>query len=152
MFRKVTCSLLLALTATSAVASAAFSRASAPPIPNGTYKTSFTNDQLRGPGVGPRQRGDNVGSYTLTLADGKWSLTQKSPAGTTTYTGTYAAVGTLSRVVFTHLTPQDVKGIAFPLIWTFDGKALHLKAAPGASFPAPVVKVIWTRDAWMKTG
>ena len=120
-------------------------------IPNGTYRTSFTNDQLRGPGVGPQQRRDNVGSYTLTLARGKWSLTQKSPAGSTRYTGTYASVGTLSRVVFTHRTPPDVKGIAFPLNWSFDGKALHLSPAPGASFPAPVVKVVWTRHLWMKT-
>jgi hypothetical protein len=127
-------------------------RDSASSIPNGTYRTSFTNDQLRGPGVGPQQRRDNVGSYTLTLAAGKWSLTQKSPAGGTRYTGTYAPVGTLARVVFTHRTPPDVNGIAFPLNWSFDGKALHFKAAPGSGFPAPVVKVIWTRHPWMKRG
>jgi hypothetical protein len=134
------------------VAGAALSRDSASSIPNGTYRTSFTNDQLRGPGVGPRQRRDQVGTYLLNLASGAWSLTQKSPAGTTRYTGTYAPVGTLARVVFTHLTPADVHGIAFALSWSFDGKALHLLPAPNARFPAPVVKVVWTRHPWAKTG
>jgi hypothetical protein len=45
-----------------------------------------------------------------------------------------------------------VKGIAFRLNWSFDGKALHLAPAPGASFPAPVVKVVWTRHPWVKAG
>jgi hypothetical protein len=145
------CFLALALVAAGAGASSS-GRDAASSIPSGTYRTSFTNDQLRGPGVGPQQRRDQVGSYTLTIAAGKWSLTQKSPAGSTRFTGIYAPVGTLPRVVFTHRTPRDVNGIAFPLNWSFDGKALHLSPAPGASFPAPVVKVVWTRHPWMKTG
>ncbi len=152
MLRKAICFLSVALAAGLATTGAALSGGNAPSIPNGSYRTSFTNDQLRGPGVGPKQRRDQVGSYTLVLADRKWSLTQKSAAGMTRYTGTYTPVGTLSRVVFTHLTPPDVKGIAFPLTWSFDGKALHLKPAPGASFPAPVVKVVWTRHPWVKAG
>ena len=47
---------------------------SVPSIPNGTYRTSFTNDQLRGPGVGPKQRSGSVGVYTLTIASGKWKV------------------------------------------------------------------------------
>ena len=152
MTRKAICFVSVLLAAGSGVAGAASSNQSASSIPNGTFRTSFSNDQLRGPGVGPQQRRDQVGTYALKLANGKWSLTQKSPAGITRYTGAYAPVGTLPRIVFTHLTPADVKGIAFPLDWSFDGSALHLKPAPGASFPAPVVKVVWTRHPWVKTG
>ena len=152
MTRKAICVVSVVLAAGSGAAGAATSGENASSIPSGTYRTSFTNDELRGPGVGPQQRRDQVGTYALKLANGKWSLTQQSPAGTTRYTGAYAPVGTLPRLVFTHLTPPDVKGIAFPLTWSFDGKALHLKPAPGASFPAPVVKVVWTRHPWVKTG
>lgn len=152
MIRKAICLVSVVLAAGSGAAGAALFSGSASSIPGGTYRTSFTNDQLRGPGVGPQQRRDQVGAYTLKLASGKWSLTQKSPAGTTRFTGTYTPVGTLPRVVFTHLTPQDAKGIAFPLNWSFDGKALHLTPAPGANFPAPVVKVVWTKHPWLKTG
>src|SRR5439155_26514386 len=152
MIRKAICFVSVVLAVGSGAAGAALSGGKASSIPNGTYRTSFTNDQLRGPGVGPKQRRDQVGAYTLKLANGKWSLAQKSPAGMTTYTGIYAPAGTLARVVFTHLTPRDVKGIAFPLAWSFDGTALHLKPAPGASFPAPVVKVVWTRHPWAKVG
>jgi hypothetical protein len=152
MTRKAICFVSIVLATGSGAAGAAQSSRNASSIPNGTYRTSFTNDQLRGPGVGPRQRRDQVGTYVLKLANGTWSLTQKSPAGTTRYTGTYAPVGTLARVVFTHLTPADVNGIAFALSWSFDGKALHLKPAPNARFPAPVVKVVWTRHPWAKTG
>lgn len=150
MIRRVICFSVVVLTIGSGAAGTALSSVSASPIPNGTYRTSFSNDQLRGPGVGPKQRRDNVGAYTLKLANGKWSLTQRSPAGAVTYTGTYSPVGTLPRVVFTHLTPSFVNGIHFPLKWSFDGKALHLQPAPGANFPAPVVKVIWTRHPWVK--
>ena|SRR5438552_3302709 len=152
MIRKGICFVSAVLAVGSAAAGVALSSGNASSIPDGTYRTSFTNDQLRGPGVGPKQRQDQVGTYALKLANGKWSLTQKSPTGTTRYTGTYRPVGTLARVVFTHLTPPDVNGVAFPLNWSFDGKAIHLTPAPGASFPAPVVKVVWTRHPWMKTG
>ena len=151
MIRNTIC-LVSVLLAAGSAAGAALSTGKGSPIPNGTYRTSFTNDQLRGPGVGPKQRRDQVGAYTLKLAEGKWSLTQKSPGGTTVYAGAYTPVGALARVVFTHLSPPDVKGVAFPLSWSFDGKALHLKAAPDASFPAPVVRVVWTRHPWVRTG
>jgi hypothetical protein len=127
-------------------------RDSALSIPNGTYRTSFTNDQLRGPGIGPSQRSGSVGIYTLTIASGKWKVVVKSPTpgASGVLTGTYS--GSAQHVGFLHKTPRDVAGVTLQLIWSFDGKALHFKAAPGSGFPAPVVKVIWTRHPWMKTG
>ena len=62
------------------VTGAALSRGSVSP-PNGTYRTTFSADQLRGPGVGPKQRRENAGTWTLTLTDGKWSLALKGFPG-----------------------------------------------------------------------
>jgi hypothetical protein len=151
MIRKAMCFVSLTLAAGSGAVSAAHSSGNAPSIPNGTYRTSFTNDQLRGPGVGPKQRAGSVGAYTLTITTGKWKVVVKSPTpgASGVLTGTYSGAG--NRVGFLHKTPPGVAGVTLQLIWSFDGKALHFKAAPGSRFPAPVVKVIWTRHPWLKT-
>jgi hypothetical protein len=144
------CVLALALTAAGA-GIAGTSRDAAPSIPNGTYRTSFTDDQLRGPGVGPQQRSGSVGVYTLRITTGKWKVVVKSPTpgASVVLTGTYSGAG--NRVAFLHKTPRDVAGVTLQFIWSFGGKALHFRAAPGSRFPAPVVKVIWTRHPWLKT-
>jgi hypothetical protein len=120
-------------------------------IPNGTYRMTFTNDQLRGPGVGPQQRSGSVGVDTLTITSGKWKVVEKSPTlgASGVLTGTYSGSG--QRVGFLHKTPPNVAGVTLQFVWSFDGKALQFKAAPGSGFPAPVVKVLWTRHPWMKT-
>jgi hypothetical protein len=106
------------------VTGAALSRDSASP-PNGTYRTTFTADQLRGPGVGPKQRRENAGTWTLTLADGKWRLALKAtaPGNSGVLAGSYSGSG---------------QTLAF----------LHLRWVSGVKVPAPVVKIVWTRHPW----
>jgi hypothetical protein len=129
------------------VTGAALSRDSASP-PNGTYRTTFTADQLRGPGVGPKQRRENAGTWTLTLADGKWSLALKAtaPGNSGVLAGSYSGSG--QTLTFLHQKPAGVAGVAVKVAWTFDGKSLHLKWVSGVKVPAPVVKVVWTRHPW----
>ncbi len=147
----VTCAVAASIAAGSSSTEAAVSAsgsASASTIPNGTYRTSFTNDQLRGPGIGPKQRRDNVGVWTLRLSDGKWRVTQSPPVPgePPVITGTYSGSG--QQIAFLHKTPAAYAGVLLTSTWSFDGKALHFKGMSGA--PAPVVTVLWTRHPWVK--
>jgi hypothetical protein len=129
------------------VPGAALSRESVSP-PNGTYRTTFTADQLRGPGVGPKQRKENAGTWTLTLAHGKWSLALRAsaPGNSGVLAGSYFGSG--QNLTFLHQKPAGVAGVAVKVAWTFDGKSLHLSWVSGVKVPAPVVRVVWTRHPW----
>jgi hypothetical protein len=130
------------------VAGAALSNDSASSIPSGAYRTTFTVDQLRGPGIGPKQRKDNAGTWTLKLANGKWSLALKSavPGNSGVLAGSYS--GSAQAVTFLHQKPAGVAGVAVKVAWSVDANALHLGWISGVNVPAPVVKVVWTRHPW----
>jgi hypothetical protein len=127
---------------------AALSKDSASPIPNGTYRTTFSADQLRGPGVGPKQRKENAGTWTLKLANGKWSLALRAsaPGNSGVLAGSYSGSG--QTLTFIHQKPAGVAGVAVKVDWSFDGKALRLRWVSGVKVPAPVVEVVWTRHPW----
>ena len=129
------------------VTGAALPRDSASP-PNGSYRTTFTADQLRGPGVGPKQRKENAGTWTLTLANGKWTLALKAsaPGNSGVLAGSYSGSG--QTVTFLHQKPAAVAGVAVKVAWTVDGTSLRLRWISGVNVPAPVVKVVWTRHPW----
>lgn len=131
------------------VAGAALAKDSASPLPNGTYRTTFTADQLRGPGIGPKQRKENAGTWTLKLANGKWNLALKAavPGNSGVLAGSYS--GSAQAVTFLHQKPAGVAGVAVKVAWSFDGKALHFRWLSGVKVPAPVVKVVWTRHPWV---
>jgi hypothetical protein len=137
------------LTAGLIVAGAAFPRASASLLPNGTYRTTFAADQLRGPGIGPKQRKENAGTWTLKVANGKWNLALKSvtPGASGVLAGSYSGSG--QAVTFVHQKPAGVAGVAVKVAWSFDGQALHFRWVGGVQVPAPVVKVVWTRHPWV---
>jgi hypothetical protein len=137
------------LTAGFVVVGTALSKDSASPLPNGTYRTTFTADQLKGPGVGPKQRKENAGTWTLKLANGKWSLALKSatPGDSGVLAGSYSGSG--QAVTFLHQKPAGVAGVSVKVTWTFDGKALRFTWVSGVKVPAPVVKVVWTRHPWV---
>jgi hypothetical protein len=137
-----------ALTAGLVLTGAALSRDSASP-PNGTYRTTFTADQLRGPGIGPKQRRENAGAWTLKLANGKWSLTLEStaPGNSGVLAGRYSGSG--QTVTFRHEKPAGVAGVAVKVGWAFVGTSLHFNWVSGVNVPAPVVKVVWTRHPWI---
>jgi hypothetical protein len=130
------------------VAGAALSSDSASP-PNGTYRTTFTAEQLRGPGIGPKQRNQNAGTWTLKLANGKWSLALKAavPGNSGVLAGSYSGSG--QTVTFLHQKPAGVAGVAVKVAWSFDGTALHFRWISGVKVPAPVIKVVWTRHPWV---
>jgi hypothetical protein len=118
-------------------------------IPNGTYRTSFTAKQLAGPGIGPAEQVGNLGTWTLTLKNGRWKLVDIRAAkyGRGDHiTGTYS--GPDHVVTFLHKTPRAYAGVAPKVRWSFDGRALHFK--PISGFPAPAVKAVWTKHAWVK--
>jgi hypothetical protein len=129
------------------VAGAAFSSGSAS-LPNGTYRTTFSADQLRGPGIGPKQRRENAGTWTLKLANGKWSLALKSaiPGNSGVLAGSYSGSQT---VTFLHQQPAGVAGVAVKVAWSSDGKSLRFRWISGVNVPAPVVRVVWTRRPWV---
>jgi hypothetical protein len=131
------------------VAGAALSNDSASSIPNGTYRTTFTADQLRGPGIGPKQRKENAGTWTLKLANGNWSLALKSavPGNSGILAGSYS--GSTQAVTFLHKKPAAVAGVAVKVAWSVEAKALHLGWISGVNVPAPVIKVVWTRHPWV---
>jgi hypothetical protein len=145
-----TISMIAAVLAAGLVAAgAALSKDLASPLPNGAYRTTFTADQLRGPGIGPKQRKQNAGTWTLKLTDGKWSLALKSsvPGNSGVLAGSYSGSG--QTVTFLHQKPAGVAGVAVKVAWSFDGKALHLRWVSGVKIPAPVIKVVWTRHPWV---
>src|SRR6266571_5040011 len=121
MIRKAICLVSVVLAAGSGAAGAALFSGSASSIPGGTYRTSFTDDQLRGPGVGPQQRRGSVGAYTLKITSGNWKVIVKSPTpgASAVLTGTYSGSG--QRVAFLHKTPSDVAGVNLQFVWSFDG-------------------------------
>jgi hypothetical protein len=139
-------SMIAAVLAGLVVAGAALSSDSASP-PSGTYRTTFTADQLRG--IGPKQRTQNAGTWTLKLANGKWSLALKAavPGNSGVLAGSYSGSG--HTVTFLHQRPAGVAGVAVKGAWSFDGTALQFRWISGVKVPAPVIKVVWTRHPWV---
>jgi hypothetical protein len=129
-------------------------------VQDGTYRTSFTQEQLRSPGVDSQRRSDQYGAWTLTLSSGRWTLDNRKPSvGDDWYrevshdrtTGTYSTSGT--GIVFVQNTPAAGVGrSALRFTWSSQGTALQLKATASASFVSPTVKTIWTKHSWNKMG
>jgi hypothetical protein len=118
-------------------------------IRNGTYRTTFTKKDFARPGISAEDRAGNLGTWTLTLSNGRWTLVDRTPPGYGPgdhITGTYSSSGGV--VTFLHKTPKAYAGVAPKVIWRFDGKALHLK--PVSGFPALVVRLIWTAHPWLR--
>jgi hypothetical protein len=125
------------------------SAGAAPTIPNGVYRETVTRADLQVPGVSAEDVATNIGSWTLTLSSGRWTIVNKAPAGYPPgdhITGTYSSSGRV--VTFLHRTPKAYAGVAPKVKWSFDGKALHL--TPVSGFPAKVVQIVWTKHAWAK--
>jgi hypothetical protein len=128
---------------------AAGSAGAASSIPNGVYHATYVAKDLQVSGVSVEDRQGNLGTWTLTLKSGSWTLVNKAPAGYPPgdhIAGTYSSSGGV--VTFLHKTPHAYAGVAPKVTWSFDGTALHLK--PVSGFPAKVVSLVWTKHAWTK--
>jgi hypothetical protein len=129
-------------------------------IQDGTYRTSFTQQQLRSPGVNSRRQSDQSGVWTLTLSSGRWMLNNRQPGvgddwfrdvSHAQMTGTYSTSGT--GIVFVQNTPPAGVGAnALKFTWSSQGTALQLSATANASFASPTLKTIWTKHSWNKMG
>jgi hypothetical protein len=129
-------------------------------VQDGTYRTSFTQEQLRSPGVEPQRRSDQSGVWTLTLSSGRWTLNNRKPGVGDDWfrdlshdqrTGTYSTSGT--GIAFVQNNPAaGVEGSALRFTWSSQGTALQLKATASASFASPIVESIWTKHSWIKIG
>jgi hypothetical protein len=128
---------------------AAAAASAAPSIPNGVYRATITRSDLHAPGVSAEDQATSVGTWKLTIANGRWKIANTPPpnyppgdriAGTFTVNGTF--------VVFLHETPKVYAGVAPKMRWRFDGAALHLE--PVSGFPAKAVAIVWTKHAWKK--
>jgi hypothetical protein len=121
----------------------------APSIPDGVYRATITRADLRAPGVSAEDQATNVGTWTLTIANGRWKIANTPPPNYPPgdrIAGTYTIAG--STVVFLHETPKVYAGVAPKMRWRFDGAALHL--LPLSGFPAKAVAIVWTKHAWKK--
>jgi hypothetical protein len=129
-------------------------------VQDGTYRTSFTRDQLRSPGVDSQQRSAQSGVWTLTISSGRWTLTNRQPGIGDDWgrdvphdqrTGTYSTTGT--GIAFVQNTPAaGAERSALRFTWSSQGKALQFRATASASFTSPIVKSIWTKHSWIKMG
>jgi hypothetical protein len=127
-------------------------------VQEGTYRTSFTQEQLRSPGVDSQRRSDQSGVWTLTLSSGRWTLNNRKPGVGDDWfrdvshdqtSGTYSTSGT--GIAFVQNTrAAGVEGSALRFTWSSQGKALQLEATASARFGSPIVKSIWTKHSWIK--
>ena len=128
---------------------AAASAQTAAKFPNGVFRTTITDADLR-KGHATNDIPENHGTFTLTItANGHWVLSQKAPnpLSNPLEKGVYFVKG--STVDFKTKQPPEYSGVGDYVSWRFDGAYLHLKLTRSDD-PAPESYVIYGAHPWRK--
>src|SRR6266542_3964190 len=124
-----------------------------PPIPEGTYRTTVTLDDLTRFGA-PKDDTEDAGTFTVVLRDGAffWHERATHPIFNPVSVGSYAGSG--DRVQFTIEAPTDGAAPLSDLTWHADGGAVSFSldrcTGPAASDPAfcGFQKALFTAHPW----
>jgi hypothetical protein len=137
---------MIALLAILLALSASGSAATAPTIPNGVYRTTITDADLRA-GHATSDIAENHGTFTLTIADGQWSLTQTAtnPLHNASANGAFTLHG--STFVFEQGTPAELAGVTFALKVKLLRSALKFMVVRA---PAPEIRVLFGAHPWQR--
>ena len=118
----------------------------APDYPEGVYRAEITEDDLRNyfPEITDRDLESNHGTFTCTIADGRFSCDQRPPGYIDTYEGRYEVAG--DRITFYLAWLNDLPAT---FTWRFDGDSIDLDTV--GDIP-PVLAATFTAHPWAKIG
>ena len=99
--------------------------------PQGAFRVAIAEEDLLREGLPASDVANEIGDYTLALADGMFRLTQRLPDGSAreTSSGTYGTSGT--RITLTEAADALCAGNRFSAVWRSDGPVLRLSDCVG---------------------
>jgi peptide/nickel transport system substrate-binding protein len=125
-----------------------------PPIPDGTYTSKVTQQDLVRAGEDPGDEFDlaqSSGTYSLTLSHGRWRSTLASPDVWFSPVSTGVYYGSGDRVTFVTQTPQ-VNAITVTLEWHIRGAGLRFTVTDAPKDSLPSVRGMFDSHPWTPVG
>src|SRR5439155_20671334 len=125
-----------------------------PPIPDGTYTSKVTREDLVRAGADPGDQFDldqSSGTYALTLSHGRWRSTLSSPDVWFSPVGTGVYYGSGDRITFVTQTP-GVNAITVTLEWHLHGAALRFTVTEAPKDSLPSVRGMFESHLWKLVG